>query len=160
MTCLLPSFTVSATRDAAYELAAGKTMGAKTSRILLACVPEAYRRLFAILSGYDLSFVKTLSDAQSALKADGFSLIMIGFYFDGSRMFELLRDVRSNRKYAEVPVVCFRGTRAADSELTFPKEVEIACKALGANVFLDLVAFSDDGSGNAAVRNRIKALLP
>jgi hypothetical protein len=58
-------------------------------RIVVASAHAAYKRLFAILPGYDLRFVETLAEAQSALKADDFSLIMIGIYFEQSKMFEL-----------------------------------------------------------------------
>lgn len=84
-------------------------MAEKKKRILVASAHAAYKRLFAILPGYDLRFVETLAEAQSALKADDFSLIMIGIYFEQSKMFELLRYIKSDRKYADIPVVCFRG---------------------------------------------------
>jgi hypothetical protein len=134
-------------------------MAAKKNRILLACAPEAYIRLFAILSGYELTFARTLTDAHAALKGGNFGLIMIGVYFDDSRMFELLSQVRSDGKYAEVPIVCFRGVLAAGKGTSATKDVEMSCKALGANAFLDLTAFPDDGYGNGAVRDSIKSLL-
>ena len=39
------------------------------------------------------------------------------------------------------------------------EEVEVACDAMGANRFFDLMAFPDNSLGNAAVRNIIAALL-
>jgi hypothetical protein len=129
----------------------------KKTRILVASAHNAYKRLFVILPGYDLRFVETLADAQSALKAGDFSLIMIGIYFEQSKMFELLKYVRSDIRYAEVPVACFRGILLPGAfDL---KPFELRCKALGANAFLDLTAFSDDAFGNAALRNRIISLL-
>jgi hypothetical protein len=129
----------------------------KKTRILVASAHNAYKRLFVILPGYDLRFVETLADAQSALKAGDFSLIMIGIYFEQSKMFELLKYVRSDIRYAEVPVACFRGILLPG--LFDLKPFELRCKALGANAFLDLTAFSDDAFGNAALRNRIISLL-
>src|SRR5437899_9265582 len=73
-------------------------MAAKKSRILVACVQEAYTRLFAIFTGHELTFVTTLADAQTALRADHFNVIMIGVNFDESRMFDLLQHVRADSK--------------------------------------------------------------
>ena len=135
-------------------------MAAKKSRILLACVQDAYTRLFAILTGHELTFVTTLADAHTALKADRFNMIMIGVNFDESRMFDLLQHVRADSKYTRVPVVCFRGVVTPDAEFRFAlEEVEVACDAMGANTFFDLMAFPDSSLGNAAVRNIIAALL-
>ena len=132
-------------------------MAEKKKRILVASAHAAYKRLFAILPGYDLRFVETLAEAQSALKADDFSLIMIGIYFEQSKMFELLRYIKSDRKYAEIPVVCFRGILMSG---TFDvKPFELRCKALGASAFFDLTAFTDDAFGNAALRSSLISLL-
>ena len=77
-------------------------MAAKKSHILLACVQDGYTRLFAILTGHELTFVTTLADAQTALRADRFNMIMIGVNFDESRMFDLLQYVRADSKYTRV----------------------------------------------------------
>ena len=132
-------------------------MAEKKKRILVASAHNAYKRLFVILPGYDLRFVGTLAEAQSALKADDFSLIMIGIYFEQSKMFELLRYIKSDRKYADIPVVCFRGIPLSGSFDVKP--LELRCRALGASAFLDLTAFTDDGFGNAALRSRLISLL-
>src|SRR5437870_13665032 len=94
-------------------------MAAKKSRILVACVQEAYPRLFAIFTGHELTFVTTLADAHQALKADRFNMIMIGVNFDESRMFDLLQHVRADSKYSRVPVVCFRGIVTPDTQAKF-----------------------------------------
>ena len=135
-------------------------MVAKKPRILLACVRQAYPRLFAILSGHELEFVSTLTDARAALKGDSFDMIMIGVHFDESRMFELLQQVRADGRYARVPVVCFRGIPAASAEDSLaPEPIEAACKAMGASAFLDMTAFSDDAIGNAAIRSTLGRVL-
>jgi PleD family two-component response regulator len=130
---------------------------AERKKILVASAHSAYNRLFAILPGYDLRFVETVAAAQSALKANGFSLIMIGIYFEQSKMFEFLRYIKADHKYADIPVVCFRGILLSDS--FDAKPFELRCKALGASAFLDLTAFTDDAFGNAALRNRLTSLL-
>jgi hypothetical protein len=130
------------------------------ARILAACARQAYTRLFAILSDCELALVSTLADADAALKAGGFNLVMIGLHFDESRMFELLHDVRADAKYERVPVVCFRGIIASDGDVDFTLEaVQAACKAMGANAFFDLMAFTDDALGNAAIRKLVDRFL-
>jgi hypothetical protein len=132
----------------------------KTARILLACVQQAQRRLFAILPEHELRFVSTLADAKAALKADGFDLIMIGTHFDESRVFDLLRHLKSDRRYSTVPVICFRGIKfAGTQDKSLLHIIEVACKAMGAAYFFDLVAFGDDALGNAGVRSVINRVL-
>jgi hypothetical protein len=135
-------------------------MSEKKARILVGCVRRAYTRLFAVLTRYELSFVSTLADARAALQAGDFHLIMIGLSFDESRMFDLLQCVRTDAGYSQVPVVCFRGIEDSEGHGKLALEgVEAACKAMGANVFFDLLAFTDDARGNAAIRKLIDDLL-
>jgi CheY-like chemotaxis protein len=135
-------------------------MVAKKRRILLASARPAYTRLLAILSGYELEFVTTLLGAKAALKGNRFDMIMIGVHFDESRMFELVEHLRADGRYADLPVVCFRGILIADSQDSFAGEsIEIACKALGANSFFDLIAYPDDAMGNAAVRSILNRVI-
>jgi CheY-like chemotaxis protein len=135
-------------------------MAAKKPRILLACVRQAYTRLFAILSGHELEFVTTLIEAQAALKGNPFDLVMIGLHFDESRMFDLLEQVRADARYARVPVVCFHGILSANPQDDLKLEpIEVACKALGANVFFDLLAYPDDTAGNAAIRSIVNRVI-
>lgn len=76
-------------------------------------------------------------------------------------MLDLLQLVRSDAKHARVPVICFRGIllQPYSQRKGALDEVELACTAMGANEFFDLAPFSDDASGNAAVRRIIDELL-
>ncbi|HZL89820.1 MAG TPA: hypothetical protein VFB96_15750 [Pirellulaceae bacterium] len=134
-------------------------MGERKTRILVACVRRAYTRLFAILSGYELTYVTSLADARVALQADDFDLILIGRYFDESRMFDLLQDVRADARFQFVPVACFRGIAADAQGKAGLEGVESACKNMGANAYFDLPAYPDDALGNAAVRQVVDGLL-
>jgi hypothetical protein len=53
----------------------------KKARILLACAERAYTRLLAVLPGHELTYARKFTDAEAALKAHGFDLIMIGSRF-------------------------------------------------------------------------------
>jgi DNA-binding NtrC family response regulator len=135
-------------------------MASKKSQILIACLPQAYTRIFAILPGHELSFASTLSDAKEAIGTQHFNMIMIGVHFDESNMFDLLHHVRADDKHGQVPVVCFRGIEREDAKSkNLEANCETACTAMGASYF-DLTAFADDERGNAAVRQIICDLLP
>ena len=109
-----------------------------TRKILIADTPEADRRLSAILSGHDL--------------------VMISVHFDESRMFDFLRHLQASGKHASVPVVCTRSYRFVSPAISI-EGLEIAAKALGCKVFLDLTKHPDNAQGNAAVRQLVDELL-
>jgi hypothetical protein len=121
-------------------------------RILVAINPEGDRRLAAILHGHELIFVRTLDEAQAVLAAQPFDLAAIGTRFDESRMFDLLRHIRSREKTRGIGVVCFRGIlfrRPGDKVLV--EGLSLGCQALGAE-FHDFIGYPDDEAGNREIR--------
>ena len=106
-------------------------------KVLVADVPEVRARVAAVLAHERLVFVHTLAAALSALARDDFDLVLIGMHFDDSRMFELLRYVRTLHQHKEVPVVCVQCEEVMLSEAVL-KNMEDAVKALGGNAFVDL----------------------
>jgi hypothetical protein len=134
-------------------------MASPKARILIACMPQAYTRLFAILAGHDLSFASTLGDAQAALQGDRFDMIMVGVHFDESKMFDLLQLVQADGKQGQVRLVCFRGIELqSDHGRSREANCQAACEAMGA-AFFDLASFADDTHGNDAVRQFVRRLL-
>ena len=125
--------------------------------MLVADVPEAHARLAAALNGAELRFVHTLGDALRALTEDDYELVLAGVHFDESRMFDLLRAVRSGSRNRQVPIVCIRTRRLAFATLT-PHALEVTIKALNGNAYVDLSGFADDESGNAAVRQLLETV--
>ena len=107
------------------------------ARVLCAAIPELDDKLRDCLPGQDISFVRTMHQAVSALRRDGFELLVIDLNFDESRMFELLQYVRALPKYRDVPVIC---TYADHVNLTDAviRNIDVAVKALGGMAFLDL----------------------
>ena len=107
------------------------------AKVLVADVPEMDERIRHCLPGHDLVIVRTMREAMTALRHDGYSLIVIGVLFDESRMFDLLTCVRSLQQYRDAAVVCVQGT-----ELMMPEAVmhtvDMAVKALGGTAFVDL----------------------
>jgi CheY-like chemotaxis protein len=131
-------------------------------KILVADVPDGDRRMTTILAGHELTFVHTLGEAQRMLASEKFALILIGVHFDDSRMFDLLRHLQANRVQGDVPrgcaVICMRSQHFNSPAITI-EGLEIAAKALGCNLFLDLTWYAEDAAGNAAIRTLLDALL-
>jgi len=109
------------------------------SKILVADTPEGDRRISAILSGYDLVFVRTLGEAQRILGREKFALVLAGVHVGCA-------------------VICMRSQQFLSHAITI-EGLEIAAKALGCNVFLDLTWYADDATGNGAIRSLLEALL-
>ena len=78
-----------------------------------------------------------MHQALSALRNDGFGMVVIGMHFDESRMFDLLTYVRSLPIYKDAAVVCVQGL---DMRMPEPvmRTVDMAVKALGGTAFVDL----------------------
>ena len=110
-------------------------------------------RLSTLLSGHELSFVRTMDEARSVLAGRNFDLIVIGVHFDESRMFDLLRYVRWQERHRATPVVC---VLSADftSHAIAAEGLEIAVKALGGTAYVDLKM-----SGDTAARRVVDELL-
>jgi hypothetical protein len=127
-------------------------------KVLIADTPAGDRRISEILSGHELEFVRTLADAQRAVDRNGFSLVLIGVHFDESRMFDLLRYLQARGRPTGCAVICMRSHHFASTAITI-EGLEIATKALGCNVFLDLTWYADDAAGNGALRQLLEALI-
>jgi DNA-binding NtrC family response regulator len=108
-----------------------------TTRVLVAAVPETDENIRQCLPGHELVFVRTLQQAMSALRHDGFQLVVIGLEFDESRMLELLQHIRGLAHYKEVPVVCVHADNLNLSEAVM-RNIDVAVKALGGIAFLNL----------------------
>jgi DNA-binding response OmpR family regulator len=121
--------------------------------ILVADRPENERRLAAILSGHELVLVRTLAEARRALRGARFDLVLVGVHFDESRMFDLLREVGEGTQ-----IVCVRSQQFQSHAISL-EGLEIAARALGCALFLDLTWYADDATGNGAVRELLDALL-
>jgi hypothetical protein len=77
-------------------------------KILLGVVSNLPAPFRQILEGCELDFVQPLPEAQAPLRSDKHNMIVADVLFDESRMFELLRLVRTEVKYRTTPIVCLR----------------------------------------------------
>lgn len=114
-------------------------------------------RLATVLADCELEFVRTLAQATRALQEGEFGLLLIGVRFDDSRMFDLLRQVRSDERHRGLPVVCVREPGLGFTAIS-TRTLEVTCRALDADTFVDLTRFGDDEARNAALRQAIEAL--
>src|SRR5207237_9132569 len=125
-------------------------------RVLVADVPEMDEKIRECLPGHDLTFVRTMYDAISALRHDGFQLIVIGLEFDESRMLELLQYVRGLPRYKDSPVVCVHAENMNLSEAVM-KDVDIAVTALGGIGFLNLAAGAINSQQDCTLLDQVAA---
>jgi DNA-binding response OmpR family regulator len=126
-------------------------------KILVADVPQMDGRYAAALAGWEIAFVRTLSEARQALAAKRYDLVVTGVYFDDSQMFDLVRAIRSDDAHGELPIICVRG-RPGFTAIT-SRTLEVTVKALAADEFIDLLHFGDDAAGNAALRAAVERLI-
>ena len=108
-------------------------------------------RLQRILQGHRLTIPRDVAEAERALRAREYALIVLGVHFDESRMFELLRLVRVWKENALTPVVCVLSGPSNLSNVSL-EGLDHAVKAMLADAFLDLNKFPDDDRGNARLR--------
>jgi CheY-like chemotaxis protein len=119
---------------------------------------DADSRLQSILQGCELAYARTLEEAAHAALKRGFDLIVIDMHFDDSRMFDLLRYLRSEERLAGTPVICMRTHRFEWASIT-GEGLEIAVKALGGQAFIDLAKFGTDAEADLQVRRIIDGFI-
>ena len=124
------------------------------SNILVADVADADQRMRAIFAGAELRFARTHDHALRELAEGACDLLVIGVHFDDSRMFDLLRAVRTDQRFAGLPVVCVKSRRPGRISIA-SQDLEMAVRALGADAFLDLSDLEHD----EALRGKLRALL-
>jgi hypothetical protein len=126
-------------------------------KVLVACPPFALATVERALSPYaDLICVNNLATARAQLAVHlDIAMVVCGVHFDESRMFDLLEYAQKERSH--VPFVC---VRVLDNEATRmpPQSIEVACKALGAVDYVDVVSMVRE-QGRDAADSRLAARL-
>ena len=125
-------------------------------KILVADVPQMDARYAAALPGWEIEFVRTLGAARRALAGARYDLVAIGVYFDDSRMFDLVRSLRSAQRTAALPILCVRGRPGFTAVSS--QTLDTALRALGADRFIDLLE-SAGAEGDAALREAAQRLV-
>jgi hypothetical protein len=73
-------------------------------------------------------------------------------------MFDLLRHLQAGASPAGCAVICMRSQHFLSLAINI-EGLEIATKALGCSLFLDLTWYADDATGNGAIRSLLEALI-
>lgn len=110
----------------------------------------------ALSSAFELRFITSLTEV-AAYEFEQIDVIVCGLYFDESRMFDLLRYAKIDAKARKLPFLC---VNAVDFALSQPikQGIEIACRALGAVGFVDLVQWTDT-YGSDVARSKLQQLI-
>jgi hypothetical protein len=122
--------------------------------LLIATLPIVAERLLRILPSCRTTVPLTLQEARTALDRERFTLAIVGVYFDGARMFELMSHLRMSALNRTCPIVCVLGVRngLAASTLAIIRQT---INVMESCEFLDMSALPDDEQGNAAVLRAI-----
>jgi hypothetical protein len=147
--------TVFVTIRAPQHIAVSPAHGMARMRILIAGIEESNPRLAAIFHDCDATFVDTMAEAQVAL-AQPYDVLLIAVRFDESRMFDLLRYLKSHGTLSRLPVICYRSSRRSLIATPLARQgVQLASCALGASDFVDLVADRDTERANQRFREAV-----
>lgn len=138
------------------EVPEGQSPPLRGKPILIAV--DDCERLERILAGHKLTIPWSVEEAKKLLEKHEYAMVVLGVLFDESRMFELLRLVRTLDKNRLTPVVCVLSAQTRLSDVAI-EGLDHAVKAMLANAFLNLNKFPDDDKGNARVRRIIDYLI-
>ena len=127
------------------------------ARILVAASPEPSAILERMLAGHALCCAGTIEQAEQCLTRGTFDRIICTLVFDDSRMFDLLRFVKSKVAWQRIPFVCARLRRHVLDSPPVLAGVAASCKALGAAAFLDIADYHVDPQRE--MRDAIERLL-
>jgi hypothetical protein len=127
-------------------------------QILVAGIPETNGRIAEIFADCVLTVVSTLEEAETALSGR-YDALLIAVRFNESRMFDLLRHVRTSGASDRLAVICYRSTSGPVTTAALALEaVKLASHAQGAKAFFDFMTYPDQESGNRAIRELVGKL--
>ena len=126
-------------------------------RVLLAARPDARVPFRHAING-DAEVIEAETMAEAIAKLNGkvpVDLVCCTLFFDESRMFDLLRWVKS--KFPHIPVICARALRKDIPRISL-EAVRIATSTLGAATFIDIPSL-EDADGSEKTNERLRRLL-
>lgn len=129
-----------AIEEALVEVKSGKRSRAK---ILVADSAKGIRRMDNLLGqSHELISTATVEDAVKALSSEAFDLIVCGIEFDDSRMFDLLKAVKTDSQTKPKPFICVRQS-ASPLGPGIDAGLNTAATLAGAASVIDAVKMSD-----------------
>ncbi len=132
------------------------------AKILLAASPEPRDILERVLAGHELFPVGTMELAEQVLKTTSIDQIICTIVFDESRMFNLLRRVKSVPEWRRIPFICARVRRNVMDRPLGIEGIKLTCLELGAAAFLDIADYpvDPDRELRAAIERLLDAPSP
>ena len=127
------------------------------ARIMVAASPEPRAVIERMLGGHELSCADTLVQARQFLREGTFELIICTIAFDESKMFDLLRLVKSKPELQQTPFVAARVRPHIIRSPAVLRGVAFTCETLGAEAFLDIADYQVDPERE--MREAIERLL-
>jgi hypothetical protein len=124
------------------------------AHLLIATLPIVAERLLRILPSCRSTVPATFEEARSALDHRRFTLAIVGVYFDGARMFELMSHLRRSPLNRACPIVCVLGVRDGLPPSTLAM-IRQTVNVMESCEFLDMSVLPDDERGNAEVLRAI-----
>jgi hypothetical protein len=110
--------------------------GGPRGRILVADTATGAKMIQNVFGrDFELVHARSIEQALPVLR-HRLAAIVCGLHFDGSRMFDLLRAIRSQPIARDVPVVCYRDLES-DLGAAAIEGLEIATAVMGAIAFVD-----------------------
>lgn len=133
----------------------GDTLDTNRKRTILVAVrPQGVDRLTNVLAqDFNLIFCHSLAEVEKQLGSE-IDAVVCGTNFDESRMFELLRAVKTDIRYKSIPFVCVKVLDGVLHDATYAS-VKKASTLMGASGFFDLAqARAELGKAEAAAELR------
>lgn len=132
----------------------------KAGKILIAASPELRAKVERMISDHHEAYhASTVEEATRLLENTRFDGIVCTILFDDARIFDLLRMVRSNRKWKDIPFVC---ARVRPGTLDTPSAVEgikSACELHGATGFVNISDYNDEPEPEQLMADAIERYL-
>ena len=116
--------------------------------LLIATLPVAASRLLRILPSCRTTVPATFEEARHAIGSERFTLAIVGVYFDGARMFELMSHLRISPLNRACPILCVLGVRNG-LPLSTVAVIRQTVNVMENCEFLDMSVLPDDERGNA-----------
>lgn len=104
-------------------------------RVLIADVPEGMEVLAQCFPAAEKVCVTTMDEARKVLAEAHYDLVVIGFHFNGARIFDLLGHVRKHCH--GIPVICVR-LRPLPLPDEIRESIRNAVLVMGGTAFIDV----------------------
>jgi len=116
------------------------------ARVLLAAPSDSEHLRTELAKVHHVYFGESLSDAVMLLRGREIDVVICTTTFDESRIFDLLRLIRSRREWKHIPIICVSLSHGRFVKDQMLQSVQSACKALGATAFVELQNDSEESA--------------